>query len=59
MKKLFLMIFIFFILTLNANAISANSVTIMDSDTKRILYSHNGDEKRLIASITNIMTTCV
>ena len=59
MKKLFLMIFIFFILTLNANAISANSVTVMDSDTKRILYSHNGDEKRLIASITKIMTSLV
>ena len=42
----------------NVDAISnsAHAMTVIDTDTNRILYQKNGNEKNLIASITNIMT---
>ena len=55
MKKiviLFLLLFPFKVYSL-----SAKSVTVMDMDTNRVLYGYNENEKRLIASISNIMTT--
>ena len=57
MKKLVL-IFILLI-PINVYALSAKSVTVMDMDTKRVLYSYNQNEKRLIASISKIMTSLV
>ena len=38
---------------------SAASVVLMDADSGRILYEKNGDERRLIASITKLMTALV
>lgn len=38
---------------------TATSSIVMDMDSKRILYSKNKDEKRLIASITKIMTATI
>lgn len=58
MKKLVL-IFIIFLFPINVFGLSANSVTVMDMDTKRVLYSYNQNEVRLIASITKIMTSLV
>ena len=38
---------------------SAASTVLMDADSGRVLYSHNADEPRLIASITKLMTALV
>lgn len=38
---------------------SAHSMTVIDTDTNRILYQKNGNEKNLIASITKIMTAVI
>ena len=38
---------------------SAHAMTVIDTDSNRILYQKNGDEKNLIASITKIMTAIV
>ena len=38
---------------------SAVSAVLMDADSGRILYTKNGDERRLIASITKLMTALV
>lgn len=56
MKNIILFISILFI-PININAISASSVVVMDLDNKRVLSGYNEHEPRLIASITNIMTT--
>lgn len=50
-----------FLLPFNVDALafSAKSAIVMDMDSGRILYSKNKDEKRLIASITKIMTATV
>ncbi len=60
MKK-FLFIFLFFFLLFPFNAFAltdtAKSTVVMDIDSGRILYQKNMNEKRLIASITKIMTT--
>lgn len=58
MKKLVL-IFIIFLFPINVYSLSASSVTVMDMDTKRVLYSYNQNEVRLIASISKIMTSLV
>lgn len=57
LKKLifFLVIFIFF-LPLVVFADSAKSSIVMDLDSGRILYENNANDKRLIASVTKIMT---
>ena len=39
--------------------ISARSAVVMDADSGRILYAHNENEKRLIASTTKLMTALV
>lgn len=39
--------------------ISASSAVVMDADSGRVLYEHNAHEKRLIASITKLMTALV
>lgn len=47
------------IFPLNVFADSASSTIVMDLDSGRVLYSKNADSKRLIASITKIMTCIV
>lgn len=54
MKKLILL-FIIMLLPMNVFA----SVIVMDSDTNRILYGQNIEEKRLIASTSKIMTALI
>ena len=60
MKKI-LLCFVLLIILLPKNVFaiqnSAHAMTVIDTDSNRILYQKNGDEKNLIASITNIMTT--
>lgn len=59
--KLLVVVFSFFLYTTNTYAISdtAISTIVMDTDSGRVLYEKNADEKRLIASITKIMTAVV
>ncbi len=58
MKKIFI-ILILLIIPIKVNGLSASSVTVMDMDNNRVLYSYNDSEVRLIASITKIMTSLV
>ena len=58
MKKFFLLISLI-LFPMNTKALSASSVTVMDMDNNRVLYSYNQNESRLIASITKIMTSLV
>ena len=60
MKKI-LVIFIILCCNLTVYAISdsATSSVVLDTSSRRILYQKNKDEKRLIASITKIMTAVV
>ena len=53
LKKIFLLILII-IFPIN---VFASSTIVMDNDSGRILYENNSNERRLIASTTNIMTT--
>lgn len=62
-KLLFFTLTSIFILNLSltafataAPATGATSACVMDADSGRILYSHNENEERCIASITKIMT---
>jgi len=51
-------LFVIFLVPLNVFAKdTARSTILMDVDSGRILYRKNVDERRLIASITKIMTT--
>lgn len=59
MRKLtiaILMMLFFFPLSVKAVTVSGKSAILMDLNSGRVLYEKNPDEKRLIASITNIMT---
>lgn len=58
MKKI-LLLFVILLFPFKVFAISASSVVAMDLDNGRVLYGYNLDEKRLIASITKIMTAIV
>ena len=60
MKKLLLVfiITIILIIPVNCNAYF-KSVVLMDLDSGRILYQKNKDEKRLVASISKIMTAVI
>ena len=62
MKK-FLFSFILLIIILPTNIFafenSAHAMTVIDTDTNRVLYQKNGDEQNLIASITKIMTAII
>lgn len=57
MKKYFLLLFLF--VPMITHAVSASSYAVMDYDSGRVLESSNGDQKRLIASTTKIMTAIV
>ena len=59
MKKILLFILLIFPLSVKAYTPTASSYTVMDMDTKRVLYSYNQHEARLIASISKIMTSLV
>jgi D-alanyl-D-alanine carboxypeptidase len=57
MKKILLFIFIFFLnINVGYSLDTSKSSVVIDMDSGRILYEKNKDDKRLIASITNIMT---
>lgn len=59
-KYVFLLIMMLLIIPISVNAKdTATSSIVMDIDSGRILYSKNKDEKRLIASITKIMTATI
>ena len=60
MRKILVLIFLFIILSIkvDASTSSAHSYVLMDEVTGRVLTSKDKDSKRLIASITKIMT-CV
>ena len=57
------MIFLLLLLIIPSNCLALNdtarSSIVMDIDSGRILYQNNAKEKRLIASITKIMTFAV
>ena len=58
MKKILFTLIMFFCFKTSICALSipSNNAILMDSDTGRVLYSKNIDEKHLIASTTKIMT---
>ena len=58
MKKK-IIIFLILLFPFKVNALNASSVTLMDMDNNRVLYSSNQNDKRLIASISKIMTSIV
>ena len=47
------------VVTTYAISDTAKSTIVMDMDSGRVLYEKNADEKRLIASITKIMTAVI
>lgn len=57
-KGLLILTVVFFMLPINIFAFTdtSRSSVVMDIDSGRILYQKNMNEKRLIASITKIMT---
>lgn len=57
MKKILL--FLILLIPFDVKGLSASSVTVMDMDNNRVLYSYNQTEPKLIASITKIMTSLV
>lgn len=61
MKKrlFFLLFFLCLIFPFNVYADSSSSSVAIDINSKRILYENNKDEKRLIASITKVMTALI
>ena len=59
MKKIILFLTGLFIIPLNIKAISASSYAVMDMDNERVLLSSNKDSKRLIASISKVMTCII
>ena len=59
MKKIIIAVLSFLVLPLNIFAISAQKCVVMDLNSGRVLYNLNGDDKRLIASITKIMTCLI
>ena len=59
MKKMLLFVILFLIpLNVFSNDTARSSI-VMDLDSGRVLYENNADERRLIASITKIMTCIV
>lgn len=61
MKKTFYFLFMLLFLPINVFAFqdSARSTLVMDMDSGRVLYKKDAHNKRLIASITKIMTAIV
>ena len=46
-------------INVNAYSTSASSVILMDMDNNTVIYEKNAHNVRSVASISNIMTTCV
>lgn len=59
MKKIIIFLLTFIIFISNVNAISASSYIVMDINSNNVLLGSNINDKRLIASITKIMTCIV
>lgn len=59
MKKLFLLLILFFPFSAHAITTSATSAILMDMDSGRILYAKNIHQPRSVASISKIMTAVV
>jgi len=59
MKKIVVAILSFFVLPMHIFALSAEKCVVMDLNSGRVLYDINGNDPRLIASITKIMTCIV
>lgn len=59
MKKIIVFLVIFIIFPIKVLALSATNCVVMDLNSGRVLYNLNGDEARLIASITKIMTCLI
>jgi len=63
MKKIYVVLIVvfsfFYLEDVFAISDTATSSVVVDMDSKRVLYEKNKDEKRLIASITKIMTAVV
>ena len=58
-KRIIIIFFSFLLFPILVFADSAHSTVVMDLNNGRFLYSKNSHEKRLIASITKIMTCIV
>ena len=58
-KRIIIIFFSFLLFPILVFADSAHSTVVMDLNSGRFLYSKNSHEKRLIASITKIMTCIV
>ena len=59
MKKVLLFISILLIFSNNAYALGGKSEIVIDMDSGRILYENDANKKRLIASITKVMTALI
>jgi len=59
MKKIVIFLIIFLVFPFKVLALSATNCVVMDLNSGRVLYNLNGDEARLIASITKIMTCLI
>lgn len=57
MKKIFFLLLILIPFNIRTLETSAQSVILMDQDSKRILYSKDIHNVRSVASISKIMTT--
>lgn len=55
--KIIILLIILFPLNIYAFYDTAKSTVVVDMNSGRVLYQKNQNEKRLIASTTNIMTT--
>ncbi len=56
-KNIILTLFLTIIFLFPFKVLAASEIVVMDLDSGRVLYEKNAHEKRLIASITKIMTT--
>lgn len=61
MKKIIIIIFTFFLFTINVNALnlSSKNIVLYNLNEDKIIYEQNKDKKTSIASLTKIMTTLV
>jgi D-alanyl-D-alanine carboxypeptidase (penicillin-binding protein 5/6) len=59
MKKIILIVILFLFSITNVKGITASSAVAMDLNSGRVLYDNNMNNKRLIASITKIMTCII
>ncbi len=59
MKKILLLLTLFFIFPFKVMGISASSAIVMDLNSGRVLYKNNINDEKLIASTTKIMTCLI